>query len=415
MASVHIKTGASGGASPYWNAKLKGPDGTGWTLTTKLREKKLALRLARLWETAAEVARNGHLTHQKAQKFLAECEEITRGDGLKKSQEFLDECLRQSGGSGLNISPTPEKYFHDWLAAKEQLGRTSASTLTRYAPILERFVAFLPDIRRRAPLASITATDVEGFLHAEKPRGLSNGTANAGVRVLSIVLNTARRKGVITSNVAEAVDLLEEDPDKRLPFTIEQVRALLEVADTEWRGLILLGFYAGIRLGDAARMTWANVDLENRVVVFQAQKTAKRKKGADKNTVVDLHRDLMTYLSGLTVSEDPSAPIFPELSRRPIGGAGGLSARFGHLMDKASILAPLGAAKGEDGRVFRALSYHSLRHSFVTQLHCSGVPIEIRKELAGHSSDAMSLNYTQISRVLTAAAIAQIPSVEKAA
>jgi integrase len=363
---------------------------------------------------AAEVARNGHLTHEKAQKFLAECANITRGGGFTKSQEFLDECLRQPTGSGLNIS-TPEKYFRDWLDAKQQVGRTSPSTLTRYAPILERFVAFLPDIQRRAPLASITASDIDGFLHAEKTRGLSNVTANAGVRILRIVLNTARRKGVIASNVAEAVDLLLEEPDKRLPFTLDQVRALLEVADREWRGMILLGFYAGMRLGDVARLTWVNVDLENRVVVFQAQKTAKRKKGAGKNTVVDLHRDLMTYFGGLAVSENASAPIFPELSRRPVGSANGLSARFRRLMNKAGIYAPLGAAKGGNGRVFRALSFHSLRHAFVTQLHCSGVPIEVRKELAGHSSDAMSLNYTQVSRALTAAAIAQIPSVEKAA
>jgi hypothetical protein len=75
------------------------------------------------------------------------------------AQEFLDESLRQSTGSGLNISPTPEKYFHDWLEAKEQLGRTSASTLTRYEPILERFLAFLPDTRRRSPLTSITTSD----------------------------------------------------------------------------------------------------------------------------------------------------------------------------------------------------------------------------------------------------------------
>jgi len=161
VASVHRKSGASGKESPYWNAKFKGPHGTVWTLTTELREKKPARSLARAWERTAETGYNGHLTHAKAQKFLAECAEITRGDGYRKSEEFLDECLRISTGSGLNI-PTAERYFRDWLEAKEQLGRTSESTVTRYAPILNRFVAFLPDIRRRFPLASITASDIDG-------------------------------------------------------------------------------------------------------------------------------------------------------------------------------------------------------------------------------------------------------------
>ena len=69
--------------------------------------------------------------------------------------------------------------------------------------------------------------------------------------------------------------------------------------------------------------------------------------------MIDLHRDLMSYFGGLAMSEDSSAPIFPELSRRPVGGAGGLSATFVRLMNKAGICAPLGAAKGQDGRVFR--------------------------------------------------------------
>lgn len=43
------------------------------------------------------------------------------------------------------------------------------------------------------------------------------------------------------------------------------------------------------------------------------------------------------------------------------------------------------------------------------------VPIEIRRELAGHSSDAISLGYTHVSRSMTASAINLIPSVEKAA
>jgi hypothetical protein len=98
------------------------------------------------------------------------------------------------------------------------------------------------------------------------------------------------------------------------------------------------------------------------VVVFQAKKTAKRKKGAGKNTVVDLHQDLMTYFAGLTVSENASAPIFPALSRRPVGSANGLSAGFRRLMDKAGIYAPVGAAKGENGR------YRSIRCAMLSSL-----------------------------------------------
>jgi integrase len=51
-----------------------------------------------------------------------------------------------------------------------------------------------------------------------------------------------------------------ERQGKRL-FKLEQLRVLLEVADPEWRSMILFGLYTGQRLGDIARLTWANLDL----------------------------------------------------------------------------------------------------------------------------------------------------------
>jgi hypothetical protein len=86
----------------------------------------------------------------------------------------------------------------------------------------------------------------------------------------------------------------------------------------------------------------------------------------------------MTYLGGLTVSENASAPIFLELSRRPVGGANGLWARFRRLMNKAGIYAPLRVAKGGNGRVFRALSFHSLRPIFRDPATLLRRPIEVR-------------------------------------
>jgi integrase len=408
--SLYYPTNAEKRRSPYWSAQFRGPAGRVVSVGTKLRDRRTAKRLEAVWVRAAELGRNGHLTIDRAKGLLCECAEICRGDSLQQSERFIDSCLRQSTGAVLNL-PTVENYFRDWLASKQEVGRNSQGTLDRYGPVLERFLSYLTDVRRRNRLDSVTPMDCQGFLRSERKRGISAVSANQSVKILRIVFNSARRQGLIGNNPADAVDLLHENPDKREPFGVDQVRSILDMADPEWKGLIMLGFYAGLRLGDAAKLTWGNLDLEHGLLIFQAQKTARRKKG-DKNTVIDLHRDLWNYFGGMQPGV-PAAPVFPSLCHRPIGSASGLSARFKRLMDKAGVLSPLGAPNGS-GRVFRALSFHSLRHSFVSQLSNAGVAIEVRKELAGHSSDAISLGYTHVSRTSTAAAVNQIPSLKVA-
>jgi integrase len=406
-ASNKGKTKRKQKASPYWSAQFR--DGTGKviSISTKLRDKRHAKSLEAVWLRIAEESRNGWLTIDKAKELLFECNRICRGDSLKQSERFIDSCLRQSIGSALLI-PTVEGYFQQWLAAKKELGRNSENTLHRYSPVLERFLLHL-STRRSARLDSVTATDCRAFLHTEKARGISAETANQALRILRIVFNSARRDGLISTNPGEAVDLYQEDPHQREAFTVEQVQSILRVTDIEWTGMVLCGLYSGCRIGDAARLIWGNVDLEQNLLRFRAQKTARR---TNKDTVVDLHRDLIDYFRSLQPGV-PAAPVFPTLSHRPVGSANGLSARFKRLMDKAGVLSPLRSQNGSK-RVFRALSFHSLRHLYVTQLSRAGVPIEIRRELAGHGSDAISLQYTHVDRERTARAINQLPSVRAA-
>ena len=97
-----------------------------------------------------------------------------------------------------------------------------------------------------------------------------------------------------------------------------------------------------------------------------AGKTVRRKKGRDKETVVYMHPDLAAYFKSLPTSDDPKAPVFPSLYGKKSGSHGGLSNAFNRLMELAGIRVPLGSEKRGKGRRFKALGFHSLRHSFIS-------------------------------------------------
>jgi len=93
--------------------------------------------------------------------------------------------------------------------------------------------------------------------------------------------------------------MLPELSEERLPFSKDQVKDLLRVADNQWQGMILLGYHTSIRLSDAANLTRANVDLLNRILIFRARKTASRIRTGQRDSVVYMHLDLVTYFEAL--------------------------------------------------------------------------------------------------------------------
>jgi integrase len=370
-------------------AKFRGADGRPIWRSTKQTDHRKAIAVARKWEQAARLAASSELTQAA-------------------SIRLLDELMETTIGENFNVRSV-ESYFAEWFKGKNATG-TSPGTLTRYRPVLDGFIASLSEQRRRASVSSITALEVERFRDGELEGGKTPGTANFAVKVLRAVFNTARRRGLSPTNPAEAIELLNEIGEERMPFTDDQVKALLGVADNEWQGMILLGYHSGICLGDAAHLTRGNLDLLTRVLVFRAGKTVRRKKGRDKETVVYMHPDLAAYFKSLPASDDPNAPVFPNLYGKKSGSHGGLSNAFNRLMERADIRVPLGSEKRGKGRRFKALGFHSLRHSFISRLANAEVPADVRKQLVGHSSDDIHRRYVHLDLSLQTKAIAGLSS-----
>ena len=79
-----------------------------------------------------------------------------------------------------------------------------------------------------------------------------------------MMFRSARREGYLFEDPAEGIKSVKNRSDfARRPFSIDELRAVLAVADKEWQSLIKFGLYIGQRLGDLAFLTWSQIDLEH--------------------------------------------------------------------------------------------------------------------------------------------------------
>jgi hypothetical protein len=159
------------------------------------------MTIALEWERAAKLARRGEFTEAQARDVLA--------DILKRAD--MGEAFR---------TVSVRDYFQAWLTTKEE--RLAAGSFVRYKTVVDLFLISLGSCTDK-PLTSLTSTEIDRFLDARLRGGLAPSTAILDVKILRIALNAARRKGLIPTNPAEAVDLPKAKGVVRGTFTPAEV------------------------------------------------------------------------------------------------------------------------------------------------------------------------------------------------
>lgn len=338
--------------------------------------------MALAWESAAVAGRNGVLTEAACRKVLSDLHEQTTGEPL----QFY----------------TCRDWFNEWLAGKN--GATTERTMMKYRQVCGDFVDHIGE-RATLPVNAITQRDVRGFRDALVKAGHSPSTVNQTVRkVLSSPFLAAMRLGYVAVNPCAGVEALRDGIDaEKDVFTSEQVRALVTAAEGDWRGVILAGYYSGLRLRDISELRWEAVDLKASVLRIKTRKT-----GAV--LVMPLHRELSEWLCS-QMRGIGKAPVFPSLAGKSGSGKSGLSMKFKRIMERAGIKGRvLRVAKGA-GRSQNSLSFHSLRHSFNSALANAGVSQEVRQKLTGHASAKMNSRYTHHEVETLRGAVTLLPGI----
>jgi integrase len=101
--------------------------------------------------------------------------------------------------------------------------------------------------------------------------------------------------------------------------------------------------------------------------------------------------------------------LCPTLAKRKVSGKYGLSIQFHKILAAAEIKQETVAATGEAGHTFNKYTFHSLRHSFVSELANAGIAPDVRQLLAGHSDDRSHAVYTHTQLATLRAAVAKLP------
>lgn len=201
--------------SKNWIACFTDKDGRRLKKTTKIRaiERKRgeALKIAEKFE---EVARKKR-TAAHARRVIAELHSAITGE------ELPFDSLRE--------------YLKRWL--EEKKGETANSTMGFYSSNAEKFLAFLGS-RADLDISEITKKDILDFRRNEAERGLAPKTINHSVKFLRMVFTKAWVDDVISDPPTKSVKALKKSRERaRRPFSQDELRAVLRVADDEWRSI----------------------------------------------------------------------------------------------------------------------------------------------------------------------------------
>jgi integrase len=295
--------------------------------------------------------------------------------------EYVNRLLKASGAGSEIKGVTIADYFANWLSGKE-LAKAKQTGL-RYKSAVTAFIQSLGK-RSTLPLSAIGVRDVEGFRNA-RLKLVGASTVSDDMKIIRSAFNRARRQGAIQVNPCEAVDIPASETQAREAFDSSEVRALVATAPAEWKTVIQLAFYAGLRLGDAVRLDWQSVDFTKGLLTFKAQKTKRLES-------LPIHPKLRRHLE--KIAGDTGGAISPTLARQSIAGRSGLSRQFLNIVSEAGLGAPEGKKLEGNRRRFTAKTFHSLRHGFVSAMANEGVSKELRMKLAGHTSEDVATGYT---------------------
>ncbi|MEO8627672.1 MAG: site-specific integrase [Betaproteobacteria bacterium] len=206
---------------------------------------------------------------------------------------------------------------------------------------------------------------------AKLSEGSKNVTANRHLALIRAILRKAEREWGWLDR-APAIRMLPEAERRIRTMTADQARGLIEALPEHMADLVTFPLSTGLRSANAARITWAQIDLERRFAwVFPDE--AKARKAIP-----------------VPLNEAAMAVVVKQVGKH----SDRVFTYRGKPLDRGSTKSWYKALRDVGMKGFR---YHDLRHVWASWHAQAGTPLFGLQEMAGWQSERMIRRYAHLA------------------
>jgi integrase len=225
---------------------------------------------------------------------------------------------------------------------------------------------------------------------------------NACLNLMRVAVREASRRGDIDNQPFARIirNVVYESKEKGIlaQCEVEKLKVIDDI-DSRAKAAVLLAVLAGLRRGEARGLKWKDIDFENQQLdIHNNYVDSEGLKGckADSKRLMFLHSDLTPVLHQVFQESPYTDPddfvLFNLESRGTPCSVGTIGNGFKRILKNIEIL--------PDDQKERNLTFHGLRHTFVTLARFSGIPdIEVQA-FTGHKTTEMMNHYSHAAQVI---------------
>jgi site-specific recombinase XerD len=265
--------------------------------------------------------------------------------------------------------------LQQWMA----LRALAPNTVRAYGRYARRFLVHVD-----RPLAAVTRSDIEAYLHTLIAKGRSPRTRNVQLGAIrALLVATGHRDRTAAIPRAKVPRIV---PDLLSGTEVQQL--LAATTSPKYRAIFMLAYGAGLRIGELLALETTDIDSQRMLIHVRRGKSGPRYVMLSPRVLTALRAYWKAY-------RPPDTALFP----------GHATLRAGTRLTRESIHRVLRQAARRAG-IQKHLSPHTLRHCFATHLLESGADLRRVQLLLGHAKLDTTAHYLH----LTTAQLREVPS-----